>query len=178
MNSKALFAKAKSLYAQADERLWELGALAYAASLDDGITERWDIVISRATRRAPSTVRGWKLGWETYLVLDRSSPGRLLDIRQKLSFSFFVAAAGSADKLPADDLIDLLRAYADDDGASVESFRAALDDIAEDPDAAKWPRLLERAAELLARVADDPQTPTLVRLTVKKFLSTALKEKA
>lgn len=192
MNSKTLFAQAKKLFTSLDGTRWQLAELAYDASQSAGLDTRWDLVIARACRVDASTVRGWKRGYEWWSMI-AVMPFHKSAIRDKLAFSFFSACAGKADVLTTDKMVELLEAYAAEDGRGIHEFRAQLSELAgrsTDADVGTddnaggslldiqqgpfpaWRQELDQEITRLERIAAYADTPPLIGLAIRTLLNT------
>lgn len=126
--------------ATGDEWRWRTAALCARAQDDD--VKDWLPVACVMARRRPRTIREW-------VQLYRWTSDGLAEFRTRLGWSFLVLAMRYAERISETDIRDLLSAFADEAGATLEDFRFELNALAKDErefDAAKW--LARRVSDL------------------------------
>jgi len=122
LTPKTLALQAHKLSGDIDSARWALAELAAAAKAEG--VPCWAEIIGIECRREPRTVMAWAATWGW------CADNRVRGWVAELPYSFFECASNKAGKLSFDVLIELLKTYEGQAGATLESFRAELSTLA------------------------------------------------
>src|SRR3990172_10690044 len=117
MNDNEFRLKLSAAHAARDDGAWALCEFCLEAR--EAHYPEWDAKIAAFERRAPRTVRDWARA----AIIRR-------DIKQigDLTYPFYLVASRSS--LPLEQVVELMRVFAAEPGATLESFAAQLHDMA------------------------------------------------
>ena len=158
------------LRADRDERTWALGALAAYACPENpdggrpanGSKEHTLSALARALREQPAAMSAWYWNYKFWGDRWKLSPD--------VSWRQFSEARRRCGWRPGVEITDLHRQRA-------EQLLAAMDEPTRPPDPRPaWRRRLDRACDILAAIAADPETPALVALAVRTLIGQVMPE--
>ena len=128
-----------------DENRWELARLA-AEARDAGLQDYAEIIGRHPrVRRSPWTVRHWAR------VADFR---KTVNVRIDLPFSCWETAARYEDRLPLEQIVDMLDTFSVEAGASVETLRGELNALCGDPEEAEWQTVFKRILPGLGKLVE------------------------
>ena len=120
MNDNEFRLKLSAAHAARDDGAWALCEFCLEAR--EAHYPEWDAKIAAFERRAPRTVRDWARA-----AIIRQDISQIGD----LTYPFYLVAARHVDSVPFQKILETMRTWAEQPGATLESFAAHLHDLAE-----------------------------------------------